>query len=86
LVLMAGGEGGEQAGFGAELVVNGDPRHPGPRRHGADAGMLTGADELPGRGQDRLTGGGDGRLAAAKAIGAFRGRINLTDCMFKQCR
>jgi hypothetical protein len=85
-VIVARGEGGQQAGSGAELVVDGDARHPGSRRNGADAGVNTGADELPGGGQDRLTGGGDGGLAPAKAIGAFRGRINLTDCMFKQCR
>jgi hypothetical protein len=48
--------------------------------------MVTGADELPGGGQDRLTRGGHGGLAPAEAIGTFRGRINLTDCMFKQCR
>ena len=85
-VIVARGEGGEQAGFGAELVVDRDSRHPGSRRHGSDAGLIAGADEIPGCGQDRLTGGGDGGLAPAEAIGASRGRINLTDCMFKQCQ
>lgn len=84
--MVAWGEGGEQAGFGAELVVDGDPRHPGSRRYCADTGITTGADELSSGGQDRLTGGGDSGLAAAEAIGMFRGRINLTDSMFKQCR
>lgn len=78
-------EGREQAGFGAELVVDRDPRHTRSFRQFSDARFETELGDLPaGGGENPRARLFDLGLAPAQPVFPSGHLISLTDSLFNQ--